>query len=74
MDRLYRLIGQPVGISLRNGRGISGVLCDVRGNYIYVLEYLYAQQFATFKYRFDEIQNIYRFPSCRSRRSGYLEQ
>ncbi|MBO9129117.1 hypothetical protein [Bacillus sp. 165] len=69
MDQLYRLIGKPVGISLRNGKGVSGVLCDVKGNYVYVLDYLYDQQFATFKYGFNEIQNIYHFPSCRSERS-----
>lgn len=58
------LMNQPVGISLRNGQGVSGVLCGVDQNTVYLLEYLYQTQFATKHYPFREIQNITPFPRC----------
>ncbi len=61
---IYYLINQPVGVSLMNGQGVSGVLCDITGNEIYLLEYLYQSQFALKHYPFSLIQNIYPFPPC----------
>jgi small nuclear ribonucleoprotein (snRNP)-like protein len=58
------LMNQPVGISLVNGQGVSGVLCGVDQNNVYLLEYLYQTQFATKHYSFQEIQNISPFPRC----------
>lgn len=62
------LINQPVGVSLRNGQGVSGVLCEVTDREIYLLEYLYHSQFATKHYPFNQIQDIHPFPPCRSPR------
>jgi hypothetical protein len=60
------LIGRPVGISLADGRGVSGILCniDYTQRLVYVLEYLYASQYATKHYQFDEIQGVTSFPGC----------
>ena len=58
------LINQPVGVSLRNGQGVSGILCRVTNREIYLLEYLYHSQFATKHYPLSQIQNIYKFPRC----------
>ena len=41
------LINQPVGVSLTNGQGVSGILCRVTNREIYLLVYLYQSQFAT---------------------------
>ncbi|TMV51664.1 hypothetical protein FE783_06870 [Paenibacillus mesophilus] len=59
------LLGQPVGISLKNGQGVAGVLCQVQANELFVLQYLYQAQFATFHYPFSDIQDIHPFPRCR---------
>ncbi len=65
--QIYRLIGKPVGLSLRNGKGVSGVLCDVRNGVVYLQEYMYQDQFALKKYRFESIDNVYSFPNCTRR-------
>lgn len=58
------LRNQYVGVSLSNGQGVDGKLCSYDSNSIYLLEYLYQQQFATKQYRYNEIQNITPYPSC----------
>lgn len=64
--KLPYLINKPVGVSLSNGQGVSGVLCSVANGQIYLLQYLYHTQFATMHYFFDEIQDILPFPSCQN--------
>lgn len=61
---LFRLIGRPVGISFRDGSGTSGVLCQIRDNTLYVIEYMYQTQFATKQYPISTINNVRPFPSC----------
>ncbi|WP_258171120.1 hypothetical protein [Paenibacillus sp. R14(2021)] len=58
------LIGRPVGISLKNGHGVSGTLCSVQNGEVYVVQYLYASQFATFHYPFNQINDILPYPAC----------
>ena len=58
------LLGQPVGLSLRSGQGVAGVLCQVQVNEVFILQYLYQAQFATFHYAFTDIQDIHAFPRC----------
>ncbi|MEH7378150.1 hypothetical protein [Neobacillus drentensis] len=58
------LIGQPVGVSLINGQGVSGVLCNVTGGSIYLMEYLYQSQFAMKQYDLRQIQAINPYPAC----------
>lgn len=60
------LIGKPVGISLANGQGVSGVLCSIENGEIFVLQYLYAFQFATFHYALQDVKDILPFPPCMS--------
>lgn len=60
------LINQPVGVSLANGQGVSGILCRVTNREIYLLVYLYHSQFATKRYPLNQIQNIYKFPKCQN--------
>jgi hypothetical protein len=62
--RIPYLINKPVGVSLANGQGVSGILCSVSNGEIYLLEYLYQSQFATKHYPFDQIQDIQPFPAC----------
>ncbi len=58
------LINQPVGVSLVNGQGVSGILCGFDNGSIYLMEYLYQTQFATKHYPYTQIQNITPFPRC----------
>lgn len=58
------LMNKPVGVSLANGQGVSGILCGVYNGEIYLLEYLYHSQFATKHYTFEEIQDVLPFPGC----------
>jgi hypothetical protein len=59
------LVNQNVGVSLTNGQGVAGKLCSYDSNSIYLLQYLYQQQFATMHYTYGEIQNVTPYPSCR---------
>jgi len=61
---LQYLINQPVGVSLINGQGVSGILCSVTNTEIYLLEYLYHSQFAMKHYYLTQVQNVYPFPGC----------
>ena len=70
-DKVGQLIGQPVGVSLSNGRGTSGILCSVSGGKVFVLEYLYKSQFALKQYDYRLVQDINGFPPCQSRQLFY---
>lgn len=59
------LIGRPVGLSMRNGTGVSGILCGVQGGDLYLLQYLYHTQFATYHYPLNQVADILPFPNCR---------
>jgi hypothetical protein len=61
---LPHMMHHPVGVSLWNGQGVSGVLCGTDGQNIYLMEYLYQTQFATKHYPIDQIQDITPFPNC----------
>jgi len=61
---LYYLINQPVGVSMADGTGVSGILCNVDDREIYLLEYLYHTQFALKHYPLNIIQGVYPFPGC----------
>lgn len=65
-QKVRYLIGQPIGISLANGQGTSGVLCGTSGEKLLVIEYLYQTQFALKQYDFYMIQDINGFPPCQS--------
>jgi hypothetical protein len=58
------LIGTPVGISLKNGQGVSGVLCSIQQGQLYVMQYLYQTQFATFHYPLQDVADINPYPAC----------
>jgi hypothetical protein len=62
--KLQFLMNEPVGVSLINGQGVSGILCSVANGEIFLLEYLYHSQFATKHYSFSMIQDIHPFPQC----------
>jgi hypothetical protein len=70
-QKIRYLMGQPVGISLTNGQGVSGILCNAYGGEIYVMEYLYQSQFALKHYDERMIQDINPFPPCRQQQSVY---
>ncbi|MGG1514269.1 hypothetical protein ABE504_02570 [Paenibacillus oryzisoli] len=63
-QKAYMMLGRPVGISLTDGTGVSGILCSVHGGSIYVIEYLYHTQFATKHYTFNQVRDILPFPHC----------
>ena len=67
-QKIVYLIGQPIGISLMNGQGTSGILCGTSGGKLLVMEYLYQAQFALKQYDFYMIQDINGFPPCRNQR------
>lgn len=70
-QKAMALIGQPVGISLADGTGVSGILCSMSNGQVYVMEYLYRTQFATKHYAFDQIQDINPYPGCAMPRPYY---
>lgn len=67
---LIYMINQPVGVSLIDGRGASGILCNVTEREIYLLEYLYHTQFALKHYPLNIVQAVYPFPPCNG--SGWV--
>lgn len=69
---LQSLLNHPVGVSLINGQGVSGILCSITNTEIYLLEYLYQSQFAMKHYPMAQVQNIYPFPRCFGNGSGPL--
>lgn len=69
--KIIYLIGQPVGISLTNGQGTSGILCGASGGKVLVIEYLYQAQFALKQYDFYMIQDINPFPPCQTQQPVY---
>ncbi|MCP3740278.1 hypothetical protein [Rossellomorea sp. BNER] len=69
--KIRNLIGQPIGISLANGQGTSGVLCGISYGKLLVIEYLYQAQFSLKQYDFYMIQDINAFPPCQSPQPVY---
>ncbi|MFC4776027.1 hypothetical protein ACFO9Q_04440 [Paenibacillus sp. GCM10023252] len=63
-SKAARLVGQPVGVSLVNGQGVTGVLCSISGGNVQLQEYLYQSQFATKQYPYTMVQDINPFPGC----------
>ncbi|TYP79502.1 hypothetical protein [Paenibacillus methanolicus] len=63
-QKAMALIGRTAGLSLRNGQGVTGVVCGVQGGEVYVMQYLYARQFATFHYPLQDVSDILPFPGC----------
>lgn len=70
-QKIRHLIGQPVGVSLSNGQGTSGILCGTSDGKLLVLEYLYQSQFALKQYDFFMIQDINGFPPCTNQQPLY---
>ncbi|KAB2331279.1 hypothetical protein [Bacillus mesophilum] len=70
-QKISYLIGQPVGISMANGQGASGVLCGTSNGKLLVIEYLYQAQFALKQYDFQMIQDINGFPACQNQQPLY---
>ncbi|WP_195575422.1 hypothetical protein [Paenibacillus sp. 1001270B_150601_E10] len=64
VQKARRLLGQPVGVSLVNGQGVSGILCSLNGGVVVIQEYLYHNQFASKQYPFAMIQEIHPYPGC----------
>lgn len=69
--KINYLIGQPIGISLANGQGTSGILCGISDGKLLVIEYLYQAQFALKQYDFYLIQDIHGFPPCQVEQRFY---
>lgn len=63
-QKIAYLVGQPVGVSLVNGQGTSGILCGVSNGKLLLYEYLYHTQFALKQYDFFMIQDVNEFPPC----------
>ncbi|MDQ6419629.1 hypothetical protein RB620_09315 [Paenibacillus sp. LHD-117] len=63
-QKALMLVGQPVGVSLKNGQGVSGVLCSLDNNTVVLTEYMYQSQFASKHYPFSAIQDINGYPGC----------
>lgn len=65
------LIGSPVGVSMQNGTGTSGILCGMENGEVLLMEYLYHTQFALKHYPAYTIADINPFPSCVPERFEY---
>lgn len=70
-QKINYLIGRPVGISLTNGQGTSGILCGISGTKILVIEYMYQDQFSLKQYDAFMIQDINGFPPCHNQQPLY---
>lgn len=66
-EKMKDYIGQPIGIELANGVSVSGILCDVTDDKLYVMEYLYQAKFVQKEYDLELIVGVYLFPSCRKK-------
>lgn len=64
LDKIKLLIGQPIGVSFKNGLSVSGVLCNANEDEICLMEYLYQAKFVQKHYDYELIQGIYIYPSC----------
>ena len=64
LSKANSLVGQPVGLSLTNGQGVTGVLCSLSGGNVVIQEYLYQSQFATKQYPYNTVQDLNGFPGC----------
>lgn len=73
-QRAMYLIGQPVGVSFKDGTGVSGVLCGMSNKELYLMEYLYHTQFATKHYPYEMIQDVLSYPGCYPQGSSYASQ
>ena len=62
--RMGIMIGQPVAIWFRDGRGTSGILCSVQGGYISLIEFSAQTGFVLQQYPLRSIWNMSSFPSC----------
>lgn len=71
LQKVGHLTGQPIGISLKNGQGTSGILCGTSNGALLVIEYLYQSQFALKQYDFYVINDINGFPSCQNQSPLY---
>lgn len=63
-QKAMALVGRPAGLSMRSGQGVTGVICGVQGGEVFVMQYLYAHQFATFHYPIQDVSYIWPFPNC----------
>ncbi|WP_153731793.1 hypothetical protein [Sporosarcina obsidiansis] len=63
-QKVYYLIGQPIGVSFMNGQGTTGILCGISDGKLQIIEYLYQVQFALKQYDLYTIQDINEFPLC----------
>lgn len=63
-QRVWEMAGQPVGISFRDGRSTSGVLCNVGNRTLYVMEFINQGQFVMRHYHFNTVQDVSAFPPC----------
>ncbi|RAU91597.1 hypothetical protein [Paenibacillus sp. YN15] len=65
------LIGNPVGVSMQNGTGTSGILCGIENGELLLMEYLYHSQFAMKHYPAYTIADVHPFPACVPARYEY---
>lgn len=65
------LMGSPVGVSMQNGTGTSGILCGVENGELLLMEYLYHTQFALKHYPVYTIADVNPFPTCVPARYEY---
>ncbi|WP_126429004.1 hypothetical protein [Brevibacillus marinus] len=63
-QQALRLVGRPVGITKRDGTGVSGVLCRVGNNNLFVLVFLVGDVFPLIRIPINQIRAIRRFPAC----------
>ncbi|MFD1954999.1 hypothetical protein ACFSL6_12680 [Paenibacillus thailandensis] len=63
-SKALTLIGKPVGMSMADGTGVSGILCNVEKEQVVIMQYLYHSQFASKRYPFQSVRDIYPFPGC----------
>jgi len=70
-QKIKYLLGEPIGISFKNGTGTSGILCSADGKKLYVMEYLYQSQFALKQYDYSMINDINGFPPCKNKQPLY---
>lgn len=63
-QRALRLVGRPVGITKRDGTGVSGVLCRVGTLNLFVLVFLIDDIFPLIRVPINQVRSIRSFPAC----------
>lgn len=63
-EQALQWIGKPVGVTFKDGTGVSGVLCIISGNTFTIREFQINNFFPLKTYQISRVKSAFRFPPC----------